>query len=162
MRCVVRPDHDGHKVRPGKERLGLGGSQRLDRSWQLVSREVRRARSGPAVADDVHGAVLGLGHPACNEVRESVLGSLDAHAGRRGVAENDQPQPAPTGPGVALRWDDDVVDIEARMGGQELHAAKPHELHRGHTGKGADGRAEHTGNPRQPAIHAFTLPSPSA
>ena len=78
------------------------GSQRLDRSWQLVSREVRRARAGPAVADDVHGALLGLGHPASDEVGESVLGSLDADAGRRGVAEDDQPQAASTGPGVAL------------------------------------------------------------
>ena len=127
MRRVIGADDDRDDIgtRAGTARSRCGGSVRA-RAAAGCGRGRRRGRRPSRSSRRAPACSMCVGDALGEEVGERVLGAVDAHAGGRRVAEDHEAQPR--GSSIRRGAGDDVVDVEARVAGQELDAAQPHEL----------------------------------
>ena len=151
-RVVGADDHARRGRRPGRN--GSAVIRRATASGRAAAglREVRHARAGPAVADDVHRSRARHRRAAARAGREASppRGRRPRRrwSSRRARREAHLAASARRSPGRTM-W----LIVEARMGGQELHAPQAHQLDGDHAGEGAGGGAEEAGDARQPRLH---------
>ena len=146
---VIGSDDHRNDIRRGENGLRPAIAQRAQCAGKLVPQQVGDACPGPPVAGDVDGpAALGgdeLGEPG----RQRLLRCVDTHPGGGRVAEDEHPQRLAAG---ALS-PDDPVDVEARMGGQELKATQAHHLDRDEAHEAAEQPAQDARECIEPARH---------